>query len=70
MLFQEVREEKHLQHNENNEEFYKDNSPQRASQLHVAEPFVIEFEDLVKQVVALHVRSMTDVNPANIRIFF
>jgi hypothetical protein len=47
VLLEEVGKEKHFQYSENDEKLDEDNSPQRASQLHVAEPVVVELEDTV-----------------------
>lgn len=54
ILFQEVREEEHLEYGENDEQLDKDDGPQCASKRHMLETFVVEVVDPVGKTVFSH----------------
>jgi hypothetical protein len=54
MLFQEVGEEKHLEHCKDNKQFYQNNRPKRLAKAHIPETVVIEVKDPVKVSVSIH----------------
>ena len=51
---QEVGEEKHLQHHEDDKQLHQNHQPERSPQRHVSESVVVEVPDSVKEVSVVH----------------
>ena len=58
MLFQEVWKEEDLEDGKHDEQFDKDDSPQRLAEAHGSETFVIQVKGLVKKTFLVHRRSI------------
>ena len=54
ILFQEIRKEEKLQHNEDDKQLDKDNSPQRLSKRHVPETIIVKIKYPIKETVLVH----------------
>ena len=54
MLFEEVGEEKHLQHSKDDKQLDEDDGPERFAQFHRPESIVIQIEDFLEKVVLCH----------------